>query len=61
MTNKDGLGDEFKYFDEHPEEDPFKENCSLCKGLGLIREPICREPFTNYIKCLACKGTGLKQ
>lgn len=59
LDNFDGFGDEFDYFDENPDEDPFspKKTCEQCDGTG---EAIYDDYEGNEIryKCPRCRGTG---
>lgn len=58
LDNKDGSGDEFDYYDEFPEDDPFmpKPTCTVCKGEGGL---VGMATWENYV-CPRCHGTGVE-
>ena len=58
LGNNDGKGDEFDWFDENPEDDPFmpKQTCSSCGGSGMYRN-IDDIP----VRCSRCYGTGVER
>lgn len=55
--NQTGDGDEFDYFDENPDDDPFmpKPTCGFCGGSGFL---LTQEG--KYVTCYGCNGTGVE-
>lgn len=57
-SNSDGFGDEFDWFDENPDDDPFtpKPSCPWCDGSG---EKTNKDG--DAYECPDCDGTGVQR
>lgn len=56
-THFNEFGDDFDYFDDHQDEDPFmpKKSCTRCGGDG---EVLGRDDIG--LECMRCHGTGVE-